>query len=78
MPTIATRRKAVKKTSPEAKIAKEIVEMVRDGMKNLPLDEQKDRVKGFCADLRASLQTASGTSASSRSVRHRMAGGARP
>ncbi len=78
MPTIAARRKAVKKASPEAKIAKEIVAMVRDGLKNLPVEEQQDRVKGFCADLRASLRTASDTSASSRSVRHRTANGVRP
>lgn len=78
MPTTATRRKVVKKASPEAKVAKEIVAMVRDGLKNLPVEEQQDRVKGFCADLRASLRTASGTSASSRSVRHRTASVGRP
>jgi len=78
MPTLTKKKVVARKGSPEARVAKEIVKMVRDGLKGLPEEEQRARVKGFCADLRASLRTASGTSASSRSVRHRTASGARP
>ena len=64
--------KARKKTSLED-VAKKIVEMIEDGLKGLPREEQERRLKSFCDAFSARPRTRAKTSGSSPRASSRMA-----
>ncbi len=64
--------KARKKTSLED-VAKKIVEMVQDGMKGLPPEEQARRLKSFCDAFSARPRTRAKVSGASPRASGRMA-----
>lgn len=54
------------------KIAKMILEMVRDGMRGLPQEEQERRLKSFCDDAEDRLRTEAKASGSAQPAERRI------